>query len=167
MHLNLFFSRTGHHRSAWRLGSGAAGGVLDDLLGLARLAERGALDSVFFADVLHAPPAGAEGPPSCLEPVTALGALAAATERIGLIGTLSATYNAPYHVARRLAALDHLSGGRAGWNVVTSRHDAEARNFQDAPHADRADRYARAAEAIDVVRALWDSWSPAGRRPAV
>ncbi|WP_062214502.1 NtaA/DmoA family FMN-dependent monooxygenase [Streptomyces sp. NBRC 109706] len=165
MNLNLFFSRTGHHRASWRLGRGEPGGVLDDLLGIARLAERGALDSVFFADVLHAPPAATATPPSCLEPVTALSALAAATERIGLIGTLSATYNAPYHIARRLAALDHLSGGRAGWNVVTSRHDAEARNFSDAPHADRADRYARAAESIEVVRALWDSWSSDGPRP--
>ncbi|MBP0625294.1 NtaA/DmoA family FMN-dependent monooxygenase, partial [Cupriavidus sp. LEh25] len=84
--------------------------------------------------------------------------LAAVTQRIGLVATASTTYNEPYHVARKFASLDHLSGGRAGWNVVTSWSDAEARNFSLDLHPEHADRYARAEEFVDVVTGLWDSW---------
>ena len=92
------------------------------------------------------------------EPMTLLSALAMATDRIGLVGTASTSWNAPYHIARKFASLDHISKGRAGWNAVTSSHDAEARNF-GADHAyAHADRYERAHEVIDIVHGLWDSW---------
>ena len=80
------------------------------------------------------------------------------TSRIGLVATASTTYNEPYHVARKFASLDHISGGRAGWNVVTSWTDAEAQNFNREKHLDYDTRYERAAEFVEVVRGLWDSW---------
>src|SRR5690606_20137126 len=92
-----------------------------------------------------------------LEPLTLLAALAAVTERIGLIATVSTTYNEPFHVARKFASLDHISGGRAGWNIVTSAREAEARNFGVERPAHR-DRYRRADEFLEVVTKLWDSW---------
>nr|WP_198526936.1 LLM class flavin-dependent oxidoreductase [Sphingomonas sp. Ant20] len=92
------------------------------------------------------------------EPLTLLSALAVTTERIGLGGTISTSYTEPYHVARMFASIDHLSGGRAAWNAVTSVSDAEAHNFGRAEHYDHATRYDRAAEYLDVVRRLWDTW---------
>lgn len=138
----------------------------------ARQAETAHFEFVFLADsLLHtSSPKGDFA--SQVEPLTALSAIGALTSRIGLVGTISTTYNAPYHVARRLAALDHLSGGRAGWNVVTSRHDEEARNFGLQEHPGHGERYAMASEAIEVVQRLWNSWEddafsldrPFGRR---
>jgi FMN-dependent oxidoreductase (nitrilotriacetate monooxygenase family) len=161
LHLNAFVMGVGHHEAAWRLPRTDPRKVTD--LGhyahIAQVAEAGKLDSLFLADGLalgkveHNAVGG-------LEPLTLLSALAAVTERIGLIGTVSTTYNEPFHVARKFASLDHLSGGRAGWNLVTSANPAEAANFGDDPHAAHADRYARAAEFIDVVNKLWDSWDP-------
>ncbi|WP_268602555.1 LLM class flavin-dependent oxidoreductase, partial [Escherichia coli] len=92
------------------------------------------------------------------EPLTLLSALAAVTEKIGLIATVSTTYNEPYHVARKFASLDHISGGRSGWNLVTSSGQGEAQNFNLDEHVEHARRYARAAEFHDVVLGLWDSW---------
>jgi alkanesulfonate monooxygenase SsuD/methylene tetrahydromethanopterin reductase-like flavin-dependent oxidoreductase (luciferase family) len=99
------------------------------------------------------------GAPS-LEPLTLLSALAASTERIGLIGTATTTYNEPYTVARQFASLDLLSDGRAGWNLVTSDNAAEAANFGRDQHVAHADRYARAREFHQVVTGLWNSWDP-------
>jgi alkanesulfonate monooxygenase len=93
------------------------------------------------------------------DPLTLLPALAAVTERIGLIATASTTYNEPYHVARKFASLDHISGGRAGWNVVTSGNPHEAMNFGLEEHVEHATRYRRAREFYDVVTGLWDSWA--------
>ncbi len=93
-----------------------------------------------------------------LEPTTLLGALSVLTSDIGLIATASTSYNEPYSIARRFASLDHMSGGRAGWNVVTSAGDNEARNFGGASLNSHDDRYARAEEFVDVVKRLWDSW---------
>ncbi len=130
----------------------------------ARMAERGLFDLFFIADTpaartdnLHA---WSRFPlfMNVLEPVTLLTALAGATSRIGLGGTLSTSFSEPYNVARQFASLDHLSGGRAAWNVVTSANDYAARNFGHAKLAPHADRYRRAGEFVDVVRKLWDSW---------
>ena len=93
-----------------------------------------------------------------LEPSTLLGALATVTQHIGLVATMSTTFNEPYAVARRFASLDHISGGRAGWNVVTSTSSIEARNFGFDRIMDHDRRYERAEEFVDVVRGLWDSW---------
>lgn len=92
------------------------------------------------------------------EPITLLSALAAVTEHIGLVSTATTSYNEPYHVARKYASLDHISGGRAGWNVVTSGNLSEAWNFGREAHYEHGDRYERAREFIDVVKGLWDSW---------
>ncbi|NMO91505.1 LLM class flavin-dependent oxidoreductase [Actinomycetospora sp. TBRC 11914] len=160
LHLNAFLLGVGHHEAAWRTARADPAAVLDveHYRHLARVAERGTFDSVFLADKLSTGHAARHNVLTMLEPTVLLAALASATSRIGLIATLSTGFDEPYHVARRLLTLDHVSGGRAGWNVVTSYSDAEARNFG----ADRVDehdrRYRRAAEFVDVVRALWDSW---------
>jgi FMN-dependent oxidoreductase (nitrilotriacetate monooxygenase family) len=93
------------------------------------------------------------------EPITLLSAIAMMTERIGLIATASTSFNEPYHVARKFASLDHISGGRAGWNVVTSGNPDEAMNFGLKEHVEHAARYRRAREFFDVVTGLWDSWA--------
>jgi FMN-dependent oxidoreductase (nitrilotriacetate monooxygenase family) len=99
------------------------------------------------------------GTVTSFEPFTLLSALAMVTERIGLIATASTTYDAPYHIARRFASLDHISSGRAGWNIVTTSNPDAARNFGITEHMDHAERYARAREFHDVVTGLWDSFA--------
>ena len=93
------------------------------------------------------------------EPFTLLSALSQVTQRIGLIATGSTTFDAPYHIARRFASLDHLSGGRAGWNIVTTSNPDAALNFGLEEHMEHGERYARAREFYDVVTGLWDSWA--------
>src|SRR6266436_6088588 len=93
------------------------------------------------------------------DPLTLLPALAVVTEHLGLIATASTTYNEPYHVARKFASLDHISGGRAGWNVVTSAAPGAAMNFWLEKHVGHAERYRGAREFFDVVTGLWDSWA--------
>lgn len=159
MHLNLFIMGCGHHRAAWRHPDSSV-----ELLGdisyyesLARTAERGKFDAVFFADG-HAAGNVAGGPLWFLEPLTALAAMARATEHIGLISTVSSTFYTPFHAARMLASLDHISSGRMGWNLVTSMFDSEARNHNYPAMPPHTERYARAEEFADTVLALWDSW---------
>ncbi|MBY4127099.1 LLM class flavin-dependent oxidoreductase [Rhodococcus fascians] len=159
MHLNAFLYGCGHHSAAWRHPDSRVEdlGKISYYEELAQLAERGKFDAVFFADGHSVrDPAGAGT--WFLEPITALSAMARATTHIGLVTTVSSTFYTPFHAARMLASLDHISGGRAGWNVVTSMFDAEARNHgMDAIPA-REERYARAAEFVDTALALWDSW---------
>ncbi|GHF99370.1 LLM class flavin-dependent oxidoreductase [Streptomyces zaomyceticus] len=161
LHLNAFLMSVGHHEAAWRLPESPARGGTDiaHYQNLARIAERGKLDSVFLADspVLFGDPG--RRPSSKLEPTVLLTALAAVTERIGLIATASTSYNEPFNLARRFASLDHVSGGRAGWNIVTTAGAEAARNFglDDTPL--HHDRYERAAEFVEVATKLWDSWS--------
>ncbi|MFT4191147.1 MAG: LLM class flavin-dependent oxidoreductase [Comamonas sp.] len=159
LHLNLFIFGCGHHRGAWRHPDSAVERLGDVAWyeELARTAERGCLDAVFFADG-HAAIELGDGPRWFLEPLTLLAAMARATERIGLVSTVSSTFGTPFHVARQLASLDHISRGRVGWNVVTSMFDAEARNHGYAAMPPHAERYARAEEMVDAVLALWDSW---------
>ncbi|AOZ03589.1 nitrilotriacetate monooxygenase [Cupriavidus sp. USMAHM13] len=165
LHLGAFLQATGHHVAGWRHpGAQAdAGQNFAHYARLARRAEAARFDAVFLADgVAIRGMSDATLPRTAraatFEPLTLLSALAAVTERIGLVATVSTTYNEPFHVARKFASLDHLSGGRAGWNVVTSWSDAEARNFNLEHHPEHADRYARAEEFVDVVNGLWDSW---------
>ncbi len=160
LHLNAFLMSTGHHEASWRLpeSDSFAGTDVAHFQRLARTAERGTFDSIFFADspVLHGDVG--QRPYGSLEPTVLLAAIAAVTERIGLIATASTTYNDPYNLARRFASVDHISGGRAGWNVVTTAGDAAARNFSLQDQPAHARRYERAAEFLDVARKLWDSW---------
>ncbi len=160
MHLNLFIMGCGHHRAAWRHPDSAAEkmGDIRHFESLARTAERGRFDAVFFADG-HAAGNVAGGPLWFLEPLTALSAMARATEHIGLISTISSTFYTPFHAARLLASLDHISGGRMGWNLVTSMFDTEARNHGHTAMPPHAERYARAEEFANVVLELWDSWA--------
>jgi len=166
MRLGLFFEGVGHHVAAWRdpAVDPHARQSLAHHIEIARTAERGKFDLLFAADTN-----ATFGPDdvetwsrtlaaSRLEPITLLGALAAVTDRIGLVATATTTYLEPYHVARLFASLDQLSRGRVGWNLVTSTAAAEAYNFSRDAHVAHADRYARAREFAQVVLGLWDSW---------
>lgn len=133
---------------------------------LARTAERGKFDFFFLAEGLRLREHNGRihdldvvGRP---ESLTVLNALAAVTDRLGLAATVNATFNEPYELARRLATLDHLSAGRAAWNVVTSSDAFTGENFRRGGYLDRADRYTRAAEFVATARELWDSWTPDG-----
>ena len=160
LHLNAFLMEAGHHEAAWRFpeSNPRADHDLQHWIRLARLAEAARFDALFLADGPAITGTGEFRPPGQLEPLTLLTALSQVTSRIGLIATVSTTYNEPYNLARRLASVDHVSGGRAGWNIVTSAGAEEAANFglQDRP--DHATRYARADEFLRVVKSLWDSW---------
>lgn len=160
LHLNLFGVGTGRHEASWRhpdTDPFDAFGI-QALQRNAQLAERGKFDAVFYADSPWIGPMSPHGVRASLDPVVTLSAVAAVTTRIGLIATLSTTYGAPFTVARALASLDQVSGGRTGWNVVTTSEAAVAANFGDEPFPGHDERYARAEEFVDVVLALWDSW---------
>jgi FMN-dependent oxidoreductase (nitrilotriacetate monooxygenase family) len=160
LHLNAFLMSSGHHEAAWRLPESDPHADFDvsHWVALAQLAERGKLDSLFLADGPALWHSADFRPAGQLEPTVLLSVLATATERIGLIATASTTYNEPYNLARRFASLDHVSGGRAGWNIVTTADRDAALNFGLADRPDHGDRYARAAEFVDVSVKLWDSW---------
>ncbi|AUG82029.1 monooxygenase [Kitasatospora sp. MMS16-BH015] len=161
LHFNLFIHDTGHHEASWRLPESDPLANLD--LGhyqrLARRAEQARFDSVFLADSPSLWGDPGRRPSGSLEPTVLLTALIGVTSRIGLIATASTSYNEPYNLARRFASLDHLSGGRAGWNIVTTAGDAAARNFGLDAQPAHAERYERAAEFLDVSALLWDSWA--------
>ncbi|WP_030751382.1 NtaA/DmoA family FMN-dependent monooxygenase [Streptomyces griseus] len=135
---------------------------------LARTAERGLFDFFFLAEGLRLREHKGRihdldvvGRP---ESITVLAALAAVTDRLGLAATVNTTFNEPYELARRLATLDHLSGGRAGWNAVTSSDAFTGENFRRGGYLDRSERYTRAAEFVATARELWDSWPLGGER---
>lgn len=158
--LNLFIYPGGHHEAAWRYHASQPSRVLDITLyqDLARQAEAAKFDAIFFADGPSLPENVRYSSRIRFEPITWLAAIAAATQKIGLIATASTTYNQPYNLARFFASLDHLSNGRAGWNIVTTSDGSAAQNFGLQEHASHAERYERAGEFVDVVTQLWDSW---------
>lgn len=160
MVLSAILQPGGYDSRAWRLPGSRAEeiGTLGVLVEIARRFEGAKLDAVFLADTISARSllSGDVRMGQPYEPLTALSALAAATSRIGLIGTMSTTYNHPFTLARQLSALDLLSGGRAGWNIVTS---ASAEENYGIELPSKADRYRRAAEFVEVVRGLWSAWS--------
>lgn len=160
LHFNAFLMNTGHHEASWRLpeSNPYAHVELEHYTHLARIAERGTFDSLFLADGPQLWSNLAQRPAGALEPLTLLTALATATEHIGLIATASTSYNSPYNLARKFASLDIISGGRAGWNIVTTAGAEAARNFGLEHEPAHAERYARAAEFLDVALKLWDSW---------
>ncbi|WP_027020431.1 LLM class flavin-dependent oxidoreductase [Corynebacterium sputi] len=161
IHLNLFAHGCGHHSAAWRSPDSSVD-LLPDVSffeSLARTAERGRFDAIFFADGQSVGIGGvAKGPTWFLEPITMLTAIARSTSNIGLVTTVSSTFWNPFHAARLMASLDHISGGRAGVNVVTSMTDDEARNHGMDKLPEHAERYARADEFIEVITRLWASW---------
>lgn len=160
MHINAFLSSVGHHQSAWRLPESdpLANTDVRHFQHLARVAERGRLDSLFLAD--HPGLWGdiSRQPAAALEPTVLLTVMAGVTEHIGLIATASTTYNEPFNLARRFASVDHVSGGRVGWNIVTTATLIAAHNFGLDELPPHADRYARADEFVGLARKLWDSW---------
>ena len=163
--LGAFLMQTGHHIAAWRLpeAQADAGVNFGHYKALAQKAEAAKFDAIFFADGVavrsaNLPALARTARSDQFEPLTLLSALAAVTERIGLIATVSTSYHEPFNVARKFASLDQISGGRAGWNLVTSATTAEAQNFNRDSQFAHADRYRRAAEFHDVVTGLWDSW---------
>ncbi len=160
LHLNAFLMSTGHHEASWRLPESNPFAATDvtHYAELARTAERGTFDSLFLADSPQLNGDVGRRPLGVLEPLTLLTALVAVTERIGLIATASTSYNSPYNLARRFASLDHVSGGRAGWNIVTTATVDAARNFGLDELPDHTSRYARADEFVQVAQKLWDSW---------
>ncbi|MFH6688024.1 LLM class flavin-dependent oxidoreductase [Cellulosimicrobium funkei] len=161
LHLNAFLMSTGHHEASWRLPESDPSWTSTNIAHLQRLAqvaEAGKLDSIFFADGPGLRSDVGRRPAGSLDPLIVLTAIATVTERIGLIATASTTYNSPYNLARRFASIDHVSGGRAGWNVVTTAGPEIARNFGLDDQPAHAVRYERAAEFLDVAFRLWDSW---------
>ena len=164
--LGAFMRPVSIHTGAWRY-PGAfpdANFNFEHLKRFTQTLERGKFDAIFLADSqallpMPMPALKRSATVTSFDPLTVLPALAAVTSRIGLIATASTTYNEPYQVARKFASLDHISGGRAGWNVVTSGNPHEAMNFGLEQHLDHDDRYRRAREFYEVVPGLWDSWA--------
>ena len=168
MHIGMSIRGLGYHPAAWRHPDVPADGTLrfEHYARSAKAAERGKCDLIFFADGIAI--RELDVPKGSLvrmgyelvemEPMTLLPALAVVTKHIGLVTTASTTYNEPFNLARKFATLDWISNGRAGWNVVTSWSEAEAKNFGREEQLDYDTRYARAGEFVDVVRGLWDSW---------
>lgn len=166
MRLGAFLQPTGHHIAGWCLPDAFAdmGGNFSRYAELAQAAEKALFDIVFVGDTSAVWTTDAETlsrmPRSHLfEPFTLMAALSAVTRHIGFIATASTSYNEPLHLARKLASVDHISGGRIGWNVVTTVNQLEALNFGRDAHLGRSERYERAEEFVDVVRGLLDSWA--------
>ena len=170
--MNLFTipNMVGGHLGAWRHPDAWPNPVMNLAYNIetAQLAERGKLDGLFLADGnavrdMDKPALFAANYPAARpgvhDPVVLLTALAMATSRIGLVSTATTTFDEPYFIARRFASLDHVSGGRAGWNMVTNSYAGDAMNFSRAEPVSREERYARAEEFVTVVKGLWDSWA--------
>jgi FMN-dependent oxidoreductase (nitrilotriacetate monooxygenase family) len=166
LRLGAFMRPASIHTGAWRY-PGAYPDANFNFAHLKRFAQKleaARFDAFFMADhlaVLNMPLDALKRSHTVtsFEPFTLLAALAGATERIGLVATGSTTFDAPYHIARRFASLDHISGGRAGWNIVTTSNPDAALNFGLTEHVEHGERYRRAREFYDVVTGLWDSWS--------
>jgi alkanesulfonate monooxygenase len=166
LRLGAFMRPVSIHTAAWRY-PGAypdANFNIGHIVRFAQLLERGRFDAFFMADhlaVLNMPIDALQrsATVTSFEPMTLLPALARVTQRLGLIATGSTTYDQPFHVARRFASLDHISGGRAGWNIVTTSNPNASLNFGLDEHLEHGERYRRAREFYDVVTGLWDSWA--------
>ncbi len=166
LHLGAFMRPVGIHTAWWRV-PGAwpdANFNLGHIVSMIQTLERGCFDAFFMADhlaVLNMPMSALRrsGTATSFEPLTLLSALAMVTQRIGLVATASTTFDEPYHIARRFASLDHISAGRAGWNVVTTSNPDAALNFGRTEHVEHDERYRRAREFHAVVTGLWDSWA--------
>src|SRR5437588_225246 len=166
LRLGAFMRPVGIHTAWWRYPGPYpdANFNLKHLIRFARTLERGRFDAFFMADhlsVLNMPIAALKrsATVTSFDPLTVLPVLAMCTEPLGLIATASTTFEPPYVIARRFASLDHISGGRAGWNLVTTSTPDAALNFGMTEHMEHGERYRRAREFYDVVTGLWDSWA--------
>lgn len=166
LHLAAFMRPISIHTGAWRYPGGTpdANFNFPAIVKFAQRLEEARFDAFFMADhlaMLNMPMDALKrsSTATSFEPFTLLSALSMATEHLGLIATGSTSFDEPFHVARRFASLDHISGGRAGWNIVTTSNPDAAKNFGLEDHLDHAERYRRAREFYDVVTGLWDSWA--------
>ena len=166
LHLAAFMRPISIHTGAWRYPGGTpdANFNFPAIVKFAQRLEEARFDAFFMADhlaMLNMPMDALKrsSTATSFEPFTLLSALSMATENLGLIATGSTSFDEPFHVARRFASLDHISGGRAGWNIVTTSNPDAAKNFGLEDHLDHAERYRRAREFYDVVTGLWDSWA--------
>jgi len=166
LRLGAFMRPVSIHTAAWRYPGGTpdANFNLEALIDYAQTLERGLFDAFFMADhlaVLNMPMDALKrsATNTSFDPLTLLPALAMKTQNLGLIATASTTFEPPYMIARRFASLDHISGGRAGWNIVTTSNPDAAKNFGQDEQMDHGERYRRAREFYDVVTGLWDSWA--------
>jgi FMN-dependent oxidoreductase (nitrilotriacetate monooxygenase family) len=161
LHLNLFIMGTGHHEASWRHPQAFPHLVtsIDYYQRLAQTAERGKMDSIFLAEKYRLLKTVQYRVIPQMEVFTLLAAISAVTNRIGLTATASTTYNEPYHIARKFASLDHISGGRAGWNIVTSTGNVTAQNFSREEHLGHRERYERGREFVEACKRLWDGWA--------
>jgi FMN-dependent oxidoreductase (nitrilotriacetate monooxygenase family) len=164
LHLGLFIYPAGHHIAGWRHPSVSPRGILgiDYYAEAARAAERGKFDLFFVGDMLAAREKDgrviAEGGLNNADSISITAAISSVTERLGFVATLSTTYNEPFAIAERFASLDHITGGRAGWNIITTANDDAAYNFSRKSHMEKTRRYERAREFVDICKGLWDSW---------
>ncbi|TPM94748.1 LLM class flavin-dependent oxidoreductase [Mesorhizobium sp. B2-1-3A] len=165
LRLNAVVYGLGNHEAAWRMPESDpfATTSLAHWVRLAQLAEAAGFESLFLGDVLALLQGAEKHLSDTMDPLVILSALAAVTSRIGLIGTLSTSFEPAFHIARRFASLDHITGGRAGWNIVTSSNRLEASNFGTDRLPDHAERYAKARDVVDAAMALWDSWDADAR----
>jgi FMN-dependent oxidoreductase (nitrilotriacetate monooxygenase family) len=164
MHLGVYAVGTGNHVSGWRVpGAATSSEDFSIFKAIADSCERGKLDFLFVGDSLAFIPDRHPGQMLRFEPLTLHAALATQTSRVGLVATASTTYSAPFNIARSFASLDILSGGRAGWNVVTTATPEAAGNYGTAELMDHATRYEAATEFVEVVQGLWDSWEDGAR----
>jgi FMN-dependent oxidoreductase (nitrilotriacetate monooxygenase family) len=161
LRLGAFFNPTGHHVASWRHPKAQADAGINfaHYVEIAQTAERAKFDMVFLADGLTSSEDGHPSQIARFDPLMVLTAFALSTSRIGLAATASTTYGEPFHLARAFASLDHISGGRAGWNVVTTSNPDAALNFGLEEHMEHDERYRRAREFFDVVTGLWDSFA--------
>ena len=159
MHLGVFVLGTGNHSAGWRYeGAAISSCELPVIQEIARIAERGRFDLVFVSDGLVMDPGDHPSFLNRFEPTSLIAALSACTSRVGLGATVSTSFSEPYNVARIFSSIDHISGGRAAWNVVTSSQPKAALNFSRHEHMEHELRYQRAEEFVDVVKGLWDCW---------
>jgi len=162
MHLGLFIYPAGHHIAGWRHPAVDAASIagIDYYRRAAQTAERGKFDLFFVGDMLAAREKDGrvvrEGGLNNIDSISITSALSAVTECLGLVATLSTTYNEPYYIAERFASLDHISNGRAGWNIITTANDDAAYNFGQKTHMEKTRRYERAKEFVDICTELWD-----------
>jgi FMN-dependent oxidoreductase (nitrilotriacetate monooxygenase family) len=159
MHLGVFVLGTGNHSAGWRYeGAATSNNDLRVTQEIARIAEGAKFDLLFISDGLVMDPGDHPSFLNRFEPTTLISVLSACTSRLGLGATVSTSFSDPYNVARIFASIDHISGGRAGWNVVTSSQPKAALNFSRDQHLEHELRYERAEEFVDVVKGLWDCW---------
>lgn len=168
IHLWAFLQGIGHYPSGWRHAGARPADVftMDYYRAVGQLVERGRFDAIVFGDQLNARVVNGRtvsrlAMPT-LDPITLLTAIAAVTQHVGLVATVSTTYNTPEMLAERFATMDRITGGRSGWNIVTSAHPATAANFGDTELPPKADRYRNAAGTVARASALWAAMDRAG-----